>query len=181
MKCTQPSRNKNLDSRKLKDNFVKLYKIECEISSSIRKVKQEFLQNYQAHHIVPVQVLKALEINESDYGDYNKETNCMLIPKYGDAIVHNGSHPIYNAFVLLYVEDMIDLFNNGNYLQKEIILGAAEWIKDEYNEALTKERNMHIRTLSMDDFAKIYLWDKYYPDVDIKEYLEHLKYNSQNK
>ena len=182
-----PKRHNNLTSEKLKREFLKVFKKDSGIRCSMKKIRQDLLINQQAHHIVPVQVLKALNINENAYENYNRESNCLIVPKMGAPIVHNGAHPQYNAFVLLYIEDSFALFeeSESKYSEKEIILAAADIIRDAFNDAMSIEsRNYYFGdqlSLSMDDFARRYLWAYYYPDADIRANVEYLKCNSQNK
>lgn len=147
-----------LDSQKLKNNFLGVYKKDTLFNLAKVKIKKDYLKGYQAHHIIPVEVIKEY-VEESEYEFYNQDWNCLMVAEYGDAIIHSGSHPRYNEFVEKFIAMLFEVFSETSFA--EIAVGIATIIREDFNDALTKERLQHTRDMSMDTFAENYLWDVY--------------------
>ena len=58
-------------------------------------------KNYQAHHIIPIEVLTEIfEVDCEDLSeDFNQTWNGILLPINGLDYSHHGSHPHYTEFV----------------------------------------------------------------------------------
>lgn len=152
--CGRP---RNLNSAKLKNIFLKKFKGETGLTASQRAIRTEYFQSFQAHHIVPVEVIQ--EYSDSvDYNFYNQDWNCLMIPSYGDAIIHNGSHPQYNEFISALIKVYRQTYPDANL--RDIAVGIADFIRMVLDNALVEERRQGGR-ISLNQFAEKYLWPVY--------------------
>lgn len=87
-----------MDRKNLRKNLIKDFVGNCPYSQ-IRDISRE-LEDYQAHHIIPVEVLcELLGENENDLSEtYNEPWNGILLPKRG-VMAHEGSHGRYSGFI----------------------------------------------------------------------------------
>lgn len=146
-----------LNSQKLKDAFLRKYKKDTKIKLPINEIKKEYFQSYQAHHIIPVEIIEE-NVDASQYKKYNDEWNCLMIPACDEIIIHCKNHPRYNEFVREFITMLWEVF--PDYSFEDIAKGIAEVIREDFNNALTMER-LNNRKMSMDTFAEKYLWNVY--------------------
>lgn len=160
-------RSSKLNSQQLKNHFKSHFKEDTEL----KEIDKDLFEGYQAHHIIPAVVLQGYGIPEDELGIYNLEWNCLLVANYDDAIIHNGSHPSYNDFVTEFLNVFMEVFKEDGYPFSEIAKGVADIIRDDFNDALSRERiiklnaernNEDFAVKSMDDFANTYLWNVYF-------------------
>lgn len=70
---------------------------------------EEAARNKQAHHVIPVEILKDLyDCDESDLSEtFNEEWNCLMLPTdTSQEFVHRGSHSWYTAFIRWLINDI---------------------------------------------------------------------------
>lgn len=156
-----------LSSTSLKSSFVEEFRKLTALTISKKKIDTLYLRGYQAHHIVPVQIIKKFSSSD-DYDFYNCAWNCLMVPNSNAYIVHNGSHPSYNDFVQELISGYLELYNSygdeispqfGSSLH-DVAVAAADLIKTEYNRAETEQRIAE-EVITMDEFADKYLWKVY--------------------
>lgn len=146
-----------LSSQKLKNCFLREFKRATELTESQRAIRTEYFTGYQAHHIVPVEIIRNV-INPGDYTYYNQDWNCLMIASYGDAIVHRTSHPRYNDFMALLLTTYRAAYPDASW--EDIAYNATEFIRMVLDYAVVEQRRKH-EQIDLDQFADIYLWAVY--------------------
>lgn len=69
----------------------------------------EDVSNKQAHHVIPVEILKKLYgCDEAELPKtFNEEWNCLMLPTdTSQEFVHRGSHSGYTAFIQWLIDDI---------------------------------------------------------------------------
>lgn len=115
-----------MNSTRLKNNYIKEENLQLKIKD---------LSGYQAHHIIPIEVVKnyanLADKDEDEY--YDGAWNCLLLPEESEYALcnHKGSHPEYTKYVGRLV---LEIMNDRRIDFKTAAREAAELIRTFYND-----------------------------------------------
>lgn len=131
-----------MDRRNLRANYIAAH-------------GEEAARNKQAHHVIPVEILKELYgCDEADLPEtFNEEWNCLMLPTdASQEFVHWGSHPWYTNFIRWQINNI----SQGN-ITEDTLKTVATVIRTfcEENMEPFLEMKLNGTINNIEDYAKI--------------------------